>query len=157
MLVTTLQAKKDRIQFETEMSKNGTYLASLPQSNLDAWPESVQSLVKGKVDAAVEEARAKLQAEAVTALDEVDSQRISLQAELEHAMARASRLEEAWRSCEANEEQLREELRAQEGALQEQVSALHLRLERGAAANTSEQGIDEADRIRLKEAEVWPD
>lgn len=149
-----VQAKKDRVQFETEMSKHGSYLASLPQSNLAAWPEAVQSLVQATVDAAVGEVRVGLQADAMIALEEADTERHALQQELQQATGRARELEASLRHSEVNEQQLRRELQEQEAALQEQISALQLRLVRAAAAATHMHGSDDSLKKQLRDVEV---
>eukprot|EP00892_Ulva_mutabilis_P007322 jgi/Ulvmu1/4962/UM207_0006.1 len=148
------QAKQDRVQFETEMSKSGSYFACLPQSDVDAWPEPVQSLVRSKVGAAVEEARTKLQAQAVAALNEEESQRSCLNAQLQQATARAHGLEVELHACQAHEQQVREELRAQEAALQAQISGLQLRLERAVALAAPAQGAQETAQERLRQSEA---
>lgn len=149
-----LQAKKDRVQFETELSTHGSHLGSLPQSNLAAWPEAVQSLVRTKVDAAVGETHATLHDSAITALEQADAERTILKRELQQTTSRASDLEARWQVSQAQEEQLRGELREQEAALQQQISALQLKLERVAAASTHMQGPDDRAKQQLREAEV---
>lgn len=154
MTVHESQAKKDRVQFETELSTHGSHLGSLPHSNLAAWPEAVQILVRMKVDAAVAEARETLQANAMTALEEAEAERIILKHELQQTTSRARDLEAGWQVSHAREQQLREELREQEAALQQQISALQLKLERVAAANTHMLGPDDSAKQQLRDAEV---
>lgn len=135
-----MQAKKDRVEFETEISKHESHLGSLPHSSLTAWPPAVQRLVHSQVQSAVGDVRKTMQADAMAALEESRLQKDALKQELRLARFRASDSELCAQASDATAQQLRDELREQETALQEQISSLQLQLQRLETSQNCIQG-----------------
>lgn len=141
-ILAALQAKKDRVRYDTEMSRSDSLLDSLPSNDVAQWPEPVQALVASQVAAAVEDARSLLQAEAETAVDDLEEQLTSLQQQLAESKSLAAAMSERLNVAQEQSQHLETELKGQEVAMQTQISELKAQLQRVSAGESVEEGLD---------------
>lgn len=145
LLQLLLQAKKDRVRYDTEMSKSDRFLDSLPANDVTQWPEPVKTLVAAQVSAAVEDARSVLQGEAETAVDDLEEQLEGLQQQLAESKSTAAALSEQLSVSQEQSQHLETELMEQEVAMQAQIADLQAQLQQANAGESVEDGL-EAER-----------
>jgi chromosome segregation ATPase len=140
-----LQAKKDRVRYDTEISRSDGFLESLPADDLGRWPEPVKALVASQVAAAVEDARTVLQQEAEAAVEVVEVLLNGAQQQLAESQAMVAAMSERIRVSQEHSQHLETELREQEIAMQAQISELQVQLQQ-ASAGKSLKEVLEAER-----------
>ena len=140
-----VQAKKDRVRYDTEMSKSDGLLRSLPANDVAQWPEPVRALVASQVSAAVQEARSLLQGEAGTAVEALEEQLVGLQQQLADRTAAEAAASARLAAAQEHSQHLETELREQEAAMQAQISALQSELQHASAGHSAQDGL-EAER-----------
>lgn len=137
-----MQAKKDRVRYDTEMSRSDGFLDSLSPSDLAQWPEPVKALVASQVAAAVEDARSVLQREAEAAVESLEEQLVSFQQQLAESKSMVATLSERLSAAQEHSQHLETELKGQEVAMQAQISDLQTQLQRESATKSLDSGAD---------------